>query len=126
MAAGLVALIAALQMVNSALGAQAQIGVDTGQMDLASLVCGVLPFLGFVGAALARKRRLSGRLLVSIGGFGTCAAAAVAVWLSGPNQNTFLPLGEGASPSAVALSAIVASVAALVMIVASAIDLRTR
>jgi hypothetical protein len=98
MAAGFVAFVAALQMVNGALGAQAQIGVDTAQMDLASLVCGVLPFVGFVGAALARKRRLTGRLLVLLGGFGTCAAAAV--------------------------SAVEASVAALIMIVANAIDLR--
>ena len=126
MAAGFVAFVAALQMVNGALGAQAQIGVDTAQMDLASLVCGVLPFVGFVGAALARRRRVTGQLLVLLGGFGTCAAAAVAVWLSGPNQNTFLPLGEGAQPALVAVSAVVASVAALIMIVANAVDLRAK
>ena len=124
MVAGVTAIVAALEMPYYAIGAQAQVGIGVGQMDLASLVCGLLPSVGLVGTALSRWRRSAGQLLVCTGGFGTCAAAAVAVWLSGPNQNTFLPLGEGAQPGRVAVSAIVASMAALAMVVASAIDTR--
>ncbi len=124
MIAGAIALFAVLEMVNSALGAQAQIGVDTGQMDLASLVCAAFPLAGVAGSALSRWKRVTGELLVCLGGFGTCAVALTAVLLSGPDQNTFLPLGEGASPHAVVVCAIVATVAALTMVVASAIDTR--
>jgi hypothetical protein len=124
MFAGFTAFIAALQMVNSALGAQAQIGVDTGQMDLALLVCAAFPLAGLAGSALARFTRITGQLLVCLGGFGTCAIAVTAVVLAGPNQNTFLPLGEGADPGKVAICAVVASAAALSMVVASAIDTR--
>ena len=122
--AGFTAVVAALQMINYALGAQAQIGIDQGQMDLALVVCAALPSAGLAGSALARYTRITGHLLVCLGGFGTCALAVTAVALAGPDQNTFLPLGEGADAGRVVVCAIVASVAALSMVVASAIDTR--
>ena len=120
--AGAVALFAAFGMPSYAIGAQAQIGIGQGQMALASLVCAAFPLAGLAGSALARWTRITGQLLVCLGGFGTCAVAVTAVVLAGPDQNTFLPLGEGAYPGKVAVCAIIAALAALTMVVASAID----
>jgi hypothetical protein len=120
--AGAVSFFAAFGMPNYAIGAQAQIGIGQGQLELASLVCAAFPLAGLAGSALARWTRITGQLLVCLGGFGTCAVAVTAVVLAGPDQNTFLPLGEGGDPGKVAVCAIIASVAALTMVVASAID----
>jgi len=122
--AAFVAFLAAIAMPMFAFSSAAQISVGTPKSYYAGLVCAVPPVLAMVGVALARRRRVLSHVLVLIGGFGTCALAAVAVALSGPDQRAFLPLLEGAAPPMVAASAVVATAAALTMIVASAIVLR--
>lgn len=120
--AGAVALFAAVGMPSYASG---PFGFQQGQAEtLALLVCAAFPLAGLAGSALARFTHITGQLLVCLGGFGTCAVAVTAVVLAGPDQNTFLPLGEGAYPGKVAVCAIIATLAALTMVVASAIDTR--
>ena len=121
--AGVVAWVAALAMPSYAYGP-----LGDGPTGLApsiyQLACMGLPLVGVGGVALSRWKRLPGQLLVALAGFGTCAVAVMAVVLAGPNQNSFLPLGEGASPGTIATCAVIATAAALTMVVASAIDTR--
>jgi hypothetical protein len=121
--AGMVALVAAGGAPSNLTGPLGD-GPTGLAPTLYELACLALPFMGLGGVTLSRLKRTQGQLLVAVGGFGTCATAAAAVALAGPDQRSFLPLGEGAGTHGVAEGAIIATVAALVMVVASAIDTR--
>lgn len=120
--AGTVAFFAAMLMPGDGFAAASEIGAAAPHGTLAWLALAVPPLLGLAGVVLSLRRRLLGHLLVLLGGLGTCAVAAVAVVLAGPHQYSFLPLQEGAAPDKLVACAIVATVAALTMMVASAVD----
>jgi hypothetical protein len=123
--AGLVAFFAAMSVPSAGFAAASVIGVPVPHGFLAWMAIAVPPLLGLAGVLLSLYRRLLGHLLVLMGGLGTCAVVAVAVLLAGPHQYSFLPLQEGATPGKVVAGAIVATVAALTMMVASAIGVHT-
>ena len=120
--AGIVAFFAALFVPVVGFAAANEIGVPVPHGTLLWLAVAVPPLMGLAGVVLSLWRRLLGHVLVLLGGLGTCAVAAVAVVLAGPHQYSFMPLQEGAAPGKLVASAIVATVAALTMMVASAID----
>ena len=124
-AAGAVAFFAAMLVPGAGFAAASEIGVPVPHGLLAGLALAVPPLLGLAGVVLSLWRRRLGHLLVLLGGLGTCAVAAVAVVLAGPHQYSFLPLQEGAVPGNVVASAVVATVAALTMMVASAVAVHT-
>lgn len=121
--AGVVAFLATMAIPGAGFSAASQIGVGVPRVYYAAAAWAVPPILALVGVAIAHWRRVLSHVLVLVGGLGTCALAGLAVALSGPDQTTFLPLQEGAQPHMVVVSAIVATVAALVTIAASAIDM---
>ncbi|MGD0996847.1 MAG: hypothetical protein ABR941_00820 [Thermoleophilia bacterium] len=122
--AGVIAFFAALSAPYSAFSGAWQIGLGIPHAGLATGLCAPFPLLGLAGLLIPRGPRYLRQLLVCLGGLGTGAVAVVCVLLSGPHQTAFVRVPDEASPGGIAGYAIVASAAALTMIVADAISWR--